>query len=105
MNNYFPKKTISLITGLSILLILFIPTTYKVIKDHQNKLYAVVEKEIIEAAKNCWNKGVCEKDEITLKELYDLKYLKKQVDPITKKVYDYNSKIIKKNEKIELLLK
>lgn len=105
MNNYFPKKTLKLITGIAVLLIIFIPTTYKVIKNHQDKLYAVVEKEIVEAAEKCWNANECQNNEITLKELYDLKYLEKQIDPISKKVYDENSKIIKTNEKIELHLK
>ena len=87
------------------LLIILIPTTYKVIKDHHTKLKSVVEKEIIDSAKKCWNSGQCKKDEISLKELYELKYLDKQIDPITKKVYDETSKITKKNNKIELNLK
>ena len=38
MNNYFPKKTLKLITGIAVLLIIFIPTTYKVIKNHKEDL-------------------------------------------------------------------
>lgn len=105
MNNLFSKKTLCLLSVIACLLIITIPTIYKVIKDHQTKLYDVLEKEIIEASEKCWNKGDCEADTITLKELYDLKYLEKQIDPVTKKVYKEDSTIIKTDKKIELNLK
>lgn len=105
MNNLFSKKTLCLITVIACLLIITIPTVYKVIKDHQTKLYAVLEKAIVEASEKCWNKGDCKNETITLKELYDLKYLEKQINPVTKKVYDQASTITKRNKKIELNLK
>lgn len=101
MNN----KHLILLTGLASLLIVLIPTIYKVVKDYQTKLISVVEKEITEAALNCWNEDKCTDDEITLDDLYQLKYLDKQINPINKKVYDGSSKIIKKDKKIELKLK
>ena len=93
--NMISKKYLISLTILSIILIITIPTVYKVIKDHRIKLYAVVEKEIIEAAEKCWNEEKCISDEIELKTLYELSYLEKQSDPITKKVYEGNSKIIR----------
>lgn len=103
--NMISKKHLVCITILSVLLIITIPTVYKVINNHRTKLYAVVEKEIIEAAENCWNNGDCIEDEITLKKLYDLKYLEKQSDPITKKIYEEDSTIKRNDKKIELNLK
>lgn len=105
MNNIFSKKTLCLITLVACLSIITIPTIYKVLKDHQTKLYSVLEKRIIEAAERCWNKNDCTSDVITLKELYNLNYLNKQADPVTKKVYDDDSTIKKRDKKIELSLK
>ncbi len=103
--NIINKKHLIYLTILAVSSIVIIPTIYKVITDHQAKLYDVVEKEITEAAEKCWNKKECTTDEITLKILYDLKYLEKQSNPINKKVYDEDSIIKRKNGKIELNLK
>lgn len=103
--NMISKKHLIYLTILAVLLIITIPTVYKVIKNHRTKLYAVVEKEIIEAAEKCWNEEKCIDNEIELEMLYKLDYLEKQSDPITKKVYDEDSKIIKNDKKIELILK
>lgn len=105
MNDFLSKKNLCLVTIIACLLIIAIPTIYKVINNHQTKLYAVLEKEIIEASEKCWYKGDCKSETITLKELYNLKYLDKQIDPVTKKVYDEDSTITKSDKKIELILK
>ncbi len=76
-----------------IVLILIIPTTYKVIKNHQNRLYEVVEKKIVEAAKKCYYEEKCVSEQITLKELYDLDYLEQISNPITKEYYNESSYI------------
>lgn len=102
MNNFLKKKYIIFLTIIAILLIVSIPTLYKVIKNYHNKLYTVVEKEITEAAIRCWNKQDCNKDTILLKDLYELDYLEKQINPVTKKVYDYNSTITKKGKNVVL---
>lgn len=85
-------------TIIAIILIIGCPTIYKVVKNHNQKLYTITEKRIIEAAKKCWNEDECSGDTITLKDLYNNKYLKKQSDPVTKKYYSEDSKIIKKEE-------
>ncbi len=85
-------------TIIALIFVIGCPTVYKVVKNHQNKLTTITEKRIIEAAKKCWNEEKCLDDIITLKYLYDNKYLEKQSDPITKKYYNDNSKIIKKEE-------
>lgn len=92
------NKGVIYITVIALLLIISLPTIYKVINNHNQKLYEVTEKRIIEAAKKCWNESKCEGEEITLNTLYELKYLKREADPVTKKYYDNESKIIKKEE-------
>lgn len=92
------NKIIIYTTIIAIIFIIGCTTIYKVVKNHQNKLYMITEKRIIEAAKKCWNEDKCLEDTITLKELYDKEYLTKQSDPVTKKYYSENSKITKKEE-------
>ena len=68
---------------IGILLIFLLIGAYKTLNNHHNKEYLVVNKKILEAAKKCYKEDVCENN-ITLKYLYDNKYLSVQIDPITK---------------------
>ena len=50
-------------------------TTYKVVRSHNEKLTLVETKYIIETARKCINEHKCkDKNNVTLKELYDLKH-------------------------------
>ena len=71
-----------------IILLISIPTGYKVIKRHNDNLKKVVLDKIIDSAKKCYYEEVCKTDEITLKELYENKYLDKVSNPITKEYYN-----------------
>ena len=73
-------------------------TKYKEVNEHNDKLITVKEKEIIEKAKTCINEKKCLTEKITLKTLYDLGYLEKQVNPITKEYYNEESYITLKNK-------
>lgn len=100
MNKWIISGTIVIILGLVIGV-----TTFKVVKMHNNKLLLVEEKYIIEKAKKCINEKKCNNDAITLKELYELKYLNKQVNPVTKEYYNEESYItLKDNEYIFISL-
>ena len=67
-------------------------TTYKIVSSHNEKLTLVETKYIIETARKCINEHKCkDKNNVTLKELYDLKYLEKQVNSVTKEYYNENS--------------
>ena len=92
------RKYIILIIVVIIFMIVAVPTSYKIIKNYNSKSYLVVEKKIIEAAEKCFNEEKCSGEEITLKDLYDNKYLDKMVNPVTKKIYNENLKIIKSDE-------
>ena len=82
-----------------VILLLIIATTIKIIKDHNDKLIDVVEKEIKSAAIQCYYESKCN-EKITLRELYQLKYLEDEVsDPITKEIYNQESYVEKKDDK------
>ena len=77
-------------------------TVYKLNSRHKEKLYNVLYSEIKYQANQCFLKKECENN-ITLKELYDKKYLETKYDPITKEELNKNTKIIIKDKKIEIV--
>lgn len=85
MNKYFVSGAIIISLGLFLGF-----TVFKVVNIHNKKLLLVEEKYIIEKARDCVNQKKCsaEKGTITLKELYDLKYLEPQVNRTTKEKYN-----------------
>ena len=83
---------------LGVLVVLLILAGFKTLDDHHEKEYQVIHYRILEAAKECFLKGDCE-GEITVKDLYDKDYLKKQIDPVTKEDFDATKCIkFEKNE-------
>ena len=85
------SKFIINITIIAVALIIAIPTVYKIIKNHNDRLIEVTTKRIKEAAKNCKLDEKCTNNKITLKELYDNEYLEKESNPITKEYYNEDS--------------
>ena len=82
-----------LIIGL--FLIIGLPSIYKVAWRHQIAQYTVMEKMVIEKAEDCYYKKECKNAKITLKELYEKKYLKeKLVDPKSKEEYSDESYVM-----------
>lgn len=92
MNKWIISTTIIIIFGLIIGV-----TSFKVVNKHNDKLLLVEEKYIIENAKKCKMKKKCNNDNITLKELYDLKYLEKQVNPVSKEYYSLDAYVTLRN--------
>ena len=99
------NKIIVICSLIVILLIVSVPTGYKVIKNHHESLYKVVEEKIIDASKKCYYEENCLDEEITLKKLYDLGYIEKVSNPVTKEYYNENSFVLKKNNKFEFIEK
>ena len=86
------KKVIGLTIAILVGMII-IPTIYKIHEEHNRRLLLVVEKEFSYYAKQCYYKDECS-NTVTLKELYDLGYLKEKLaDPVTKKYYSEESYI------------
>lgn len=92
MNKWIISTTIIIIFGLIIGV-----TSFKVVNKHNDKLLLVEEKYIIEKAKECKMEKKCNNDNITLKELYDLKYLEKQVNPVSKEYYSLDAYVTLRN--------
>ena len=67
-------------------------------------LFARAIAEISTMAKKCFLDEKCEGNQTTLQQLYDLNYLNKQVNPISKKYYNSSSIIKYENKKIILEL-
>ena len=98
------NKFIINVTVIGIVLIIIIPTTYTIIKNYNNRLITVTTKRIIEAAEKCVKEEKCDNKEITLKELYEKKYLKKESNPITKEYYNENSYIKVENKEYKFII-
>lgn len=99
------NKITIIFTCISILLIISIPTIYKVVKNHNKGLYIAIENKITEAAEKCYYDEKCLDEKILLKNLYDLKYLKPVSNPITKEFYNENSYIIRNDNTFTFYVK
>lgn len=98
------NKSTIVFTCISIILIISIPTIYKVVKKHNNNLYKVTENKIIEAAKRCFYEEKCLDEKIYLRDLYNLKFLEQVNNPITKEYYNENSYIERNNSKFTFII-
>ena len=92
------NRTIILITVLTIIISICMATVWKVNKRHEEREILVVEKRIIEGATECFNKGECEGNKVTLNALINKGYAKKEINPITKTYYNLDSYVIKNEE-------
>jgi len=92
--------------AIGLFLIIVIPTIYKVVQRHQQAIYEVNEKLIIEKAKDCYYKKDCPENKVTLKELYEKKYLKDTIiDPKSKEELNEMSYVLIEKEKSTFYLK
>lgn len=85
------NKIVIYLTFLILIFIVGVPSTYKVVKRHQERLLLNTIKQITEAAKDCYYNESCIDERITLAELYEKTSLGPQNNPITKKIYNSNS--------------
>ena len=97
-------KKIIIITICIVILLISSFTTYKVVKKHQYHLMEVTKKRIIEASTKCINQKKCDKYPITLETLYKLKYLEKEVNPVTKEYYNQKSYVEKKKNNLNFVI-
>ncbi|HOP65498.1 MAG TPA: hypothetical protein PLX66_00515 [Bacilli bacterium] len=78
------NKFIVYITILALILIIGIPTYLKVNKNYQERAILTIENKIKIKAVQCWNENKCPNNIIYLNDLYDLNYLDKVINPLTK---------------------
>ena len=95
-------KLIFYLTVIFTILMLLIPTAYKVINTNYTNLYHVTNSLIIEAAYKCYYADDCPDNKIELKTLYAKGYLEKDIiNPVTKAIYsDKSYVILKKTDSI-----
>ena len=98
------NKNYRLIILIVVILLIAIPSISKTIKKHNDNLYLVVQKEIIDAAKKCYFEEQCKEDKIYLKDLYQLNYLEKKYDPISKEEINENSYVSITDNNYEFVL-
>ncbi len=94
MNN----KTMILITILVIFFSICGATFWRVNVNHEQRMTLVVEKRIIEAAQACYNDDNCSSNKVTLGELIQKGYAKKEINPLTKTYYSLESYVIFENK-------
>ena len=86
----------------TLLLLIIVLTTVSIIRlneEHEEKLIYSMETKIQYYAKRCYLENNC-KDTITLKDLYDRKYLTQVVHPVTKEIVDETTTIVFVNNEI-----
>lgn len=91
------NKKIILIILCIIASVIVITSIIKVSISHKEKLYNSTVSKIIETAKRCYNEEKCSSNKITLKELYDLKYLDQMSNPKTKEIFNEKSYVVIEN--------
>ena len=80
---------------IGLFLIIGLPSIYKVAKRHQVAQYTVLEKMVIEKSEECYYKKDCKNTKVTLKELYEKKYLEEKLaDPKSKEEYSEDSYVM-----------
>ncbi len=88
-------KNVLYLTAMVIVLVIFVPTIYKIVNNSRNKQALANEKLIIEKAKKCIYEGKCKSNTITLKDLYDLNYIREKiVNPFDKTIYSEESYVV-----------
>ncbi len=85
-------------TVIIIVLLIAIPSTYKVITKHNERMLENTTKKIVETAKDCYYNNSCIEEVITLAELYEKTGLTEMYNPVTKRIYNPKSYIDVKNE-------
>ena len=97
MEKIMNNRNCILFTILFSLILIIGLTIYKVYDTHLKRNFWVVEKRIIEGAKECvWN-DECSAGKITLGELISLGYAKEEVNPKTKMYYTHESYVLVEN--------
>lgn len=89
------SKIIIYLTLIVIILIIIVPTLIDVKEEENEHKMLVINNEIKYAATKCFREDKCLTDSIYLKDLYELDYLEKIINPITKEYINENTIITK----------
>lgn len=98
------NKIIIYISIITFIFVITVPSVISVNKKHKDDLYKSITLKIEESAKKCSIQKKCLNKKIFLKELYDYKYIDKQINPYTKKYISEDSYVQKKDNKYVFIL-
>lgn len=98
------NKLIIYVTIIALILILSIPTYIKVNNNYKAGVILTLKSKIKVKAIQCWNEEKCLDNTIYLRDLYNLNYLDKIINPVTKKAVNSASYVTKMDDKIIIKL-
>lgn len=85
------NNNINSILIIIIFLLTIIPVLINIKKEHDDKVWLVFEKEVVESATTCQRENKCPDKEATIAFLINNGYLEKAVNPLTKEVISNDS--------------
>lgn len=92
------NKLILLLTVIGALLIIALPTIFKIYQGYESRSYEVAARIILESASDCYRDGVCTKEQMTIGDLKKTGYLKEDViNPRTKTYFDESLILVERN--------
>ncbi len=98
------NKKIIILTIFMVIGMVIGASVYKIYQKHNDNLILVVQKEFLYNAKNCYNASECKNKVVSLKDLYDNKFMSdKLTNPITKKYYSEDSYVNMETHEIKLI--
>ena len=94
------NKLTIFVTIIAIILIIGVPTYYKVNSRYESRVELTMKNKIKVKAIQCWNDSKCPNDTVYLSDLYKTGYLDKVINPVTKKAINDYSYVKKENGKL-----
>ncbi|MCI8575722.1 MAG: hypothetical protein HFI09_04555 [Bacilli bacterium] len=93
-------KTTFWLTVLATILIIGLPTILKITKNHEERMYLVATKKILESAEACFYDDVCQDSMISLGDLKQKGYLDDVIDPQTKTYFEDDLMLVYENYRV-----
>ena len=88
------KKIALIITLIGLIIIICVATVLNILREEKEKKYNYEINRIVSTFKTCIKENRCEKENTTLKVLYEKMDVEEFIDPYTSKPFDENSYIV-----------
>ena len=88
------KKIALIITLIGLIIIICVATVLNILREEKEKKYNYEINRIVSTFKTCIKENKCEKENTTLKVLYEKMDVEEFIDPYTSKPFDENSYIV-----------
>lgn len=98
------NKIIAFVTVIAAILIVVLPTIFKIYQGYEERTFQVAAKKILESASDCYKDGVCINQIMTIDELKKTGYLKEDViNPRTRTYFEGSLKMIEKDFEVTFM--